>query len=330
MIAVSRTNRGLVRHNNEDSVLVREPDLFAIADGMGGADAGEVASYEAVHLLESLDLSQVDRTNILSSLETAIIRINKKIFDLASEKKALSGMGTTLTALYLPNRETAYVAHVGDSRIYLYGEGLLRQVTSDHSYVAELLRHKKITAEEARTSSQKHVITRAVGVEPTVAVDTFEILLGSAQKLLLCSDGLTNMISEAEIERIMGDRNLDRLADGLMNGAMTAGGDDNISFIIIDLEAAEWKKEEPSIIVMKSLIKWAAAVWPKCSMDMIRFFIVTWASRSCGISSFRTRTLSLVSGRKPAMQPVFLTPILSISMILAVNTTSTTSLWNMS
>lgn len=86
MIAVSRTNRGLVRHNNEDSVLVREPDLFAIADGMGGADAGEVASYEAVHLLESLDLSQVDRTNILSSLETAIIRINKKIFDLASEK----------------------------------------------------------------------------------------------------------------------------------------------------------------------------------------------------------------------------------------------------
>lgn len=87
MIAVSRTNRGLVRHNNEDSVLVREPDLFAIADGMGGADAGEVASYEAVHLLESLDLSQVDRTNILSSLETAIIRINKKIFDLASEKK---------------------------------------------------------------------------------------------------------------------------------------------------------------------------------------------------------------------------------------------------
>ena len=122
MIAVSRTNRGLVRHNNEDSVLVREPDLFAIADGMGGADAGEVASYEAVHLLESLDLSQVDRTNILSSLETVIIRINKKIFDLASEKKALSGMGTTLTALYLPNRETAYVAHVGDSRIYLYGE----------------------------------------------------------------------------------------------------------------------------------------------------------------------------------------------------------------
>ena len=243
MIAVSRTNRGLVRHNNEDSVLVREPDLFAIADGMGGADAGEVASYEAVHLLESLDLSQVDRTNILSSLETAIIRINKKIFDLDNEKKALSGMGTTLAALYLPNRETAYVAHVGDSRIYLYGEGLLRQVTSDHSYVAELLRHKKITAEEARTSSQKHVITRAVGVEPTVAVDTFEILLGSAQKLLLCSDGLTNMISEAEIERIMGDRNLDRLADGLMNGAMTAGGDDNISFIIIDLEAAEWKKE---------------------------------------------------------------------------------------
>jgi serine/threonine protein phosphatase PrpC len=243
MIAVSRTNRGLVRQNNEDSVLVREPDLYAIADGMGGADAGEVASYEAVHLLERLDFSSVKGKKVLPFLKQSIQNINKKIYTLASQKENLSGMGTTLTTVYIPNRNSAYVGHVGDSRIYVWQDGVLRQVTSDHSYVAELLRQKQITPAEAEVSDQKHVITRAIGVAPTVEVDTFEILLGGAQKMLLCSDGLTNMISEAEIERIMGDKNLDRLADGLMNGAITAGGDDNISFIIIDLEAAAWKKE---------------------------------------------------------------------------------------
>lgn len=111
-------------------------------------------------------------------------------------------------------------------------------MTSDHSYVAEMVRQKQMTPLEAEQSDQKHVITRAIGVGPQVQVDTFEILLDGAKKLLICSDGLTNMISEAEIARIMRDQNLERLADGLMNGAMTAGGDDNISFIIVDLEAA--------------------------------------------------------------------------------------------
>ena len=164
-------------------------------------------------------------------------------WELSREKENFTGMGTTLTAVYLPSPHSAFVAHVGDSRIYVWQDGVLRQVTSDHSYVAELVRQKQMTQEEAETSSQKHMITRAIGVDPQVQVDTFEILLDGAQKLLVCSDGLTNMISEAEIERTLGDRNLERLADGLMNGAMTAGGDDNISFIVIDLEAAEWKVE---------------------------------------------------------------------------------------
>lgn len=238
MIAVARTSRGMVRPNNEDSILVREPDLYAIADGMGGADAGEVASYEAVHQLERLDLSGLSREEILPALERSIQNINKKIWELACNKENFTGMGTTLTAVYVLDTHSAFVAHVGDSRIYVYQDDRLRQVTSDHSYVAEMVRQKQMTPLEAEQSEQKHMITRAIGVGPQVQVDTFEILLDGAQKLLICSDGLTNMISEAEIARIMGDQNLERLADGLMNGAMTAGGDDNISFIIVDLEAA--------------------------------------------------------------------------------------------
>jgi serine/threonine protein phosphatase PrpC len=243
MIAVMRTSTGHVRKNNEDMTLVREPDFYAIADGMGGADAGEVASFEAVNQLKRLDFSGLKKSEILPFLERSIQNINRKVWELSQQKENLSGMGTTLTALYLPDRTKAFVGHVGDSRVYVWQDGVLRQLTSDHSYVAELVRQKQITQAEADLSDQKHVITRAIGAAPTVEVDTFEILLGGVQKILLCSDGLTNMISETEIARIMGDSNLERLADGLMNAAMTAGGDDNISFIIIDLEAAEWKKE---------------------------------------------------------------------------------------
>ena len=243
MIAVSRTNRGMVRPNNEDSILVREPDLYAIADGMGGADAGEVASYEAVHQLGRLDLSGLGRKEILLFLERSIQNINKKSGNFPEKKKISPVWGRPHSGLSAQPPQRAFVAHVGDSRIYVWQEGTLRQVTSDHSYVAELVRQKQMTREEAEASAQKHMITRAIGVDPQVQVDTFEVLLDGAQKLLVCSDGLTNMITEAEIERIMGDRNLERLADGLMNGAMTAGGDDNISFIVIDLEAAEWKEE---------------------------------------------------------------------------------------
>ena len=175
MIAVSRTNRGMVRPNNEDSILVREPDLYAIADGMGGADAGEVASYEAVHQLSRLDLKGLQRKEILPFLERSIQNINKKIWELSREKENFTGMGTTLTAVYLPSPHSAFVAHVGDSRIYVWQDGVLRQVTSDHSYVAELVRQKQMTQEEAETSSQKHMITRAIGVDPQVQV-AYEVL----------------------------------------------------------------------------------------------------------------------------------------------------------
>ena len=236
MLAVSRTNRGLVRENNEDSVLVRIPDLFAIADGMGGSEAGEIASFEAVKRLQKITLADEPDEKVLTSLETKIEKINSQIWKMANQQPDKKGMGTTLTAVYIKNKEKAFVAHVGDSRIYLLQEGILKQMSSDHSYVAELVRQKQLTPREAEESNQKHMILRAIGAEATVQVDTFEFLLTGVEKLLLCSDGLSNMVPKATMEELLKGQDLDKIADALMNKALEAGGEDNISFIIIALE----------------------------------------------------------------------------------------------
>ncbi len=232
-----RTNRGLVRKNNEDSILVREPELFAIADGMGGEKAGEVASLKAVHGLNDMDLSSLEEAQVLPYIRQSIEGINAQIWNLAVTQSALKGMGTTLTVLYLNQEKKGFVGHVGDSRIYLWQDESLKQVTSDHSYVAELVRQKQLTPEEAENSEKKHMILRAVGAAPVVEVDTFEFILAGAQKLLLCSDGLSNMVEQHKLEEIFREKDVEALADRLLEEALLAGGRDNISFIIIDLEA---------------------------------------------------------------------------------------------
>lgn len=236
MKTASRTNRGLVRKNNEDSILVRKPDLFAIADGMGGEQAGEVASAEAVHYLNNLALNDVQEEAVLPLIKEAIQKINARIWQMAVDKASMKGMGTTLTVLYLHKDEKGFVGHVGDSRIYLWQDGTLKQVTSDHSYVAEMVRQKQLTPSEAENSAQKHMILRAVGATPFVEVDTFEFILAGAQKLLLCSDGLSNMVAQEKIEQILSGNDIENMADSLLEEALQAGGKDNISFIIISLE----------------------------------------------------------------------------------------------
>ena len=235
MQTASRTNRGLVRKNNEDSILVRCPDLFAIADGMGGEQAGEVASSLSVHYLSKVDLSGVQDGEILKYLREVIETINAKVWQMTVDKPELKGMGTTLTAIYL-KKDKGFVGHVGDSRIYLWQEGVLKQVTSDHSYVAEMVRMKKLTPSEAESSDQKHMILRAVGATPFVEVDTFEFLLAGSQKVLLCSDGLSNMVAEETISKALSGKDIEAAADQLMQEALKAGGKDNVSFIIIDVE----------------------------------------------------------------------------------------------
>jgi len=236
LLAVSRTNRGLVRENNEDSVLVRVPNLFAIADGMGGYNAGEIASFEAVRLLSDLDCSQLQESEVLGYMEKKIKKINTQIWTMSQEIPEQHGMGTTLTAVYLGENGTAFVGHVGDSRIYLMQDGVFKQVTSDHSLVAEMVRQKQLTPSEAAISSQKHVITRAIGALPEVEVDLFEFLVTGAQKMFLCSDGLSDMVTNEAIEKLLLGRDLNVIADKLMELALAAGGRDNISFIILDLE----------------------------------------------------------------------------------------------
>ena len=236
MFVVSRTNKGLVRDNNEDSILVKLPNLFVIADGMGGHQGGETASSEAVAYLSNTDFSNVEEKNILPFLTKKVQEASSRIWQMAQENPKLRGMGTTLTAVYLLSDERACVAHVGDSRVYLLQSNGLKKITRDHSYVAELVRNKEISPEEAATHQHKNIIMRAVGAEPYVEVDSFEFLTSGAKKLLLSSDGLTNMVSENEIENILQDSNLTFVADSLMDKALAAGGKDNISFIILDLE----------------------------------------------------------------------------------------------
>ncbi|MEG0798173.1 MAG: Stp1/IreP family PP2C-type Ser/Thr phosphatase [Acidaminococcaceae bacterium] len=239
MRVVSRTNRGLVRENNEDSILVKLPRLFAIADGMGGHQAGEVASNEAVKYLNQTNFQGLKDEAILPFMSQTVQAVNAKIWQITKENKALEGMGTTLTMLYLLDDGRACVAHVGDTRIYLLQGTGLKKVTSDHSFVAELVRNKQITLAEAESHPQKNVITRAVGVAPYVEVDLFEFLLVGAKRLLLCSDGLTNMVKEDTIAELLAGSNLAAVADTLLNKALAAGGKDNISFIILDLEGCK-------------------------------------------------------------------------------------------
>ena len=236
LFVVSRTNKGLVRDNNEDSVLVKLPNLFVIADGMGGHQGGETASSEAVAYLGGTDFSNVEEKDILPFLTKKVQEASNHIWQLAQENPKLRGMGTTLTAVFLLSDERACVAHVGDSRVYLLQSNGLKKITRDHSYVAELVRNKEISPEEAATHQHKNIIMRAVGAEPYVEVDSFEFLTSGAKRLLLCSDGLTNMVSEKEIENILRDSNLTFVAESLMEKALAAGGKDNISFIILDLE----------------------------------------------------------------------------------------------
>lgn len=237
MQIVSRSNTGLVRQNNEDSILIKEPCLFAVADGMGGHRAGEVASAELVELLAGLELAEVPEDRILTSIEEKINEINAAIWLKSGSGKEYEGMATTVSMVYVPeNSDLAYVGHVGDSRIYLLQADGLKQLTSDHSYVAEMVRRKQLSPEEAEASDMKHLITRAVGADSTVEVDTFAFLTTGARRLLLCTDGLYNMVPPGIMESMLGEEDLEMAAEKLLSSALEAGGKDNISFIILELE----------------------------------------------------------------------------------------------
>jgi protein phosphatase len=222
------TDTGRKRRRNEDSYVVAPP-LFAIADGMGGAQAGEVASKLAAGALEEVDSGLLSGPERVTSL---IQDANRRVYERASADPTASGMGTTMTVALLEGAEVT-IGHVGDSRAYLVRDGELKQLTDDHSLVNELLKSGKLSPEEAETHPQRSVITRALGTEPDVDVDAFTIETRAGDLFLLCSDGLTSMVDDDEIFELL-DRNRDDLNSAvrsLLAAANRGGGEDNITVV---------------------------------------------------------------------------------------------------
>lgn len=241
MKAVSRTNTGLVRNSNEDAVLTDMPDLFAIADGMGGYAAGEIASVETIKVLqeEKKNFAGLTGAALYRALQEAASKANEHLLSLVSKTPDYEGMGTTLVAVYLAADGMAYALNIGDSRLYLWRCGELRQITQDHSYVAQLVSKGDITTEEARRHPQRNVILRAVGADEVLESDVFSFKVEPGDRLLLCSDGLSDMASDEEIAAVLAERNVDKAADELLELALNNGGRDNISVILLDFGAEE-------------------------------------------------------------------------------------------
>jgi serine/threonine protein phosphatase PrpC len=228
------SDTGKKRRRNEDSYVVAPP-LFAVADGMGGAQAGEVASKLAAAALEDTDSGAGDgEARVVSLIQEA----NRRVYERANTDPATTGMGTTMTVA-LVEGELVTIGHVGDSRAYLVRAGRLEQLTEDHSLVNELLKSGKLSPKEAETHPQRSVITRAVGTDPDVDVDVFKIDAHEGDVFLLCSDGLTDMVDDEGIldlvERHHDD--LDRAAKSLVSAANRGGGEDNITVIAFTMAA---------------------------------------------------------------------------------------------
>ena len=228
---VGRSDVGRQRSANEDSLVIAPP-FFAVADGMGGAKAGEVASATAVEVFGG----ERDSSEAAEAQLARIVReANRRIHALAVSEESYRGMGTTLTAAKIAGDEVS-LAHVGDSRAYLLRGGELEQLTRDHSLVAELERSGQITAEAAEHHPQRSIITRALGPEPDVEVDTYTIAGRDGDLFLICSDGLTSMISDDEVSSILRSApSLEDAADALVRAANQSGGRDNITVVLFRL-----------------------------------------------------------------------------------------------
>jgi len=228
-----RTDVGRQRNINEDHLVARPP-FFAVADGMGGAKAGEVASAMAADAFEG----ETDSDEPAEAQLARILReANRRIYELAVKDESHRGMGTTLTAAKVHGDEVS-LAHVGDSRAYVLRRGRLEQLTSDHSLVAELERSGQISPEAAENHPQRSIITRALGPEPDVDVDTYTVAGRDGDVFLLCSDGLTSMISDEEVASILrSSDSLEKTAEALVRAANQSGGKDNITVVLFRVAA---------------------------------------------------------------------------------------------
>jgi PPM family protein phosphatase len=225
------TDPGRTRRHNEDSYVI-DPPLFAIADGMGGAQAGEVASRLATGALQESGADGRGEQRIADLIQEA----NRRVYERSSSDPNTSGMGTTITVALVEDDQVAF-GHVGDSRAYLIRDASMEQLTEDHSLVNELLKTGKLSREEAETHPQRSVITRALGTDPDVDVDTFSVRAEIGDLFLLCSDGLTDMVSEESILAVV-ERNrkdIDGALRALVKEANRGGGQDNITVVAFEI-----------------------------------------------------------------------------------------------
>ena len=233
MKAVGKTHVGLVRANNQDAFLI-EKGLFIVADGMGGHNGGEIASNEAVALLKEALAGKEPNIQVL---EEAIIQVNHLLFLKQKEDDTLAGMGTTLTVLW-EKPEEMLLGHVGDSRTYLLRKNQFTQVTQDHSIVAEMMRQGLLSKEQAQKHPYRNVVTRAVGSAETIEVDTLILDRKEKDKWLICSDGLTSMLEDKQINQILEKETIEKAVETLMQAALKEGGRDNISIVLLEDEGA--------------------------------------------------------------------------------------------
>lgn len=253
MLMVNRSDIGKIRQVNEDSALtgvISEHLSFAIvADGMGGHQAGDVASQVAVEAFKRVLEQHVDIVNWTSEdakrlMRIAIRQANDEIYSLAKHMTQYHNMGTTIVAALFINN-IVVVGHVGDSRAYRINGEQLEQLTEDHSLVNALVRSGQLTAEEAEHHPRKNVLTRAIGTEDDIEVDVRILEWKTQDLLLLCSDGLSNRVSEDELHRVVASElSLDQRADQLIQLALQAGGDDNITLILCDMAQDPVEREE--------------------------------------------------------------------------------------
>ncbi|MFA5073947.1 MAG: Stp1/IreP family PP2C-type Ser/Thr phosphatase [Nitrospirota bacterium] len=250
IISFGGTDPGKKRNNNEDAFLVNDSlYLYAAADGIGGNEGGEVASRIAVETIAAVLpdlLSEKDRTppagfapasdRVLSGLQQALALANKQIRIQRADDPVLASMGTTLTALLI-RKERACIANIGDSRCYLLREEKLQQLTHDHSFVAEYVATGIMTKDEARMSPYRHVITRALGIDDPVEPEFIEHQIHRDDRFLLCTDGLTEMLSDSEIKTIISTSSPEEAVKNLLHAANDQGGVDNITAVVV------WVKE---------------------------------------------------------------------------------------
>ena len=233
----SRTDVGCQRERNEDSLIV-SPPLYVVADGMGGHNAGDVASEVAVNTMAALAPTIPD----IDLLGRAVESANHAVITEA-QKAGCEGMGTTMTACVVQGDKIA-IAHVGDSRAYLLHTGKLQQLTRDHSWVADMIDQGRLTPDEARVHPNRSVITRALGSDPQMQPDLYEITASEGDRLLLCSDGLTSMVDDGSIQAILARiRDPQRCAGALVKEAIANGGSDNITVIVVDITGTNAKAE---------------------------------------------------------------------------------------